>query len=103
PPGAPPRISYHLGISRKGSVMVRVFGAILLVATASVSVQPSRAQSESLFDAQCFNVGGYAHAVVAGDFNADGRPDVAAATSGNKVTILLGQSDGSLVLFGSYS
>src|SRR5437899_3100099 len=69
----------------------------LLVAAAlffsSALPNPAPAQTVSFVARKDFAAGAFPQSVVVGDFNGDGRPDLAVATDGS-VSVLLGNGDG---------
>src|SRR2546427_8286403 len=69
----------------------------LLVAAAlffsSALPNPAPAQTVSFVARKDFAAGAFPQSVVVGDFNGDGRPDLAVATDGG-VSVLLGNGDG---------
>src|SRR5437870_189597 len=81
--------------------MTRYSGKPLLLVAAtlffsSAFPNPAPAQTVSFIDARRdFAVGTNPQSVAAGDFNGDGRPDLAVANSGSSnVSVLLGNGDG---------
>ena len=94
-------VALAAGIPRVGFRSVRVQGgrsllAALAVAGTLLAASLSHAQCQPTFAAAVnFAVGSVPNAVAVGDFNADGRPDLAVANYlGNTVSILLGNANG---------
>jgi uncharacterized repeat protein (TIGR01451 family) len=69
----------------------------LLLATMLAGVEPKAAAQTVSFDApSTFGMGGFPRSVATGDFNGDGKPDLAVANQGpDTVSILLGTGTGS--------
>ena len=73
-----------------------IVGVLMCVLWSLVSVNAILAQGQvSFLDRRDFPVGADPRSVAVGDFNGDGRPDLAVANSGsNNVSVLLGNGDG---------
>ncbi|MFL6282222.1 MAG: FG-GAP-like repeat-containing protein [Pyrinomonadaceae bacterium] len=84
----------HLFVFNRAAAPVLTLSAVLLVLT--VAAGTARAQSFSLPIPR--NVGANPNTAAVGDFNADGKPDVAVGNrQGGSVTIALGNGDGTIV------
>ncbi|WP_051097204.1 FG-GAP-like repeat-containing protein [Spirosoma panaciterrae] len=80
------------------SPLAHWLGSLLLVLALGMLAVPA-AQAQCFAPSTTLTVGSNAYSVAVGDFNADGKPDLAVANSGsNNVSVLLGQGNGSFAV-----
>ena len=76
--------------------MTRASGLFLIAVSDLLFAAAAEAQGVSFIARRDFSVGRFPYSVAVGDFNGDGKPDLAVANyRSNNVSVLLGNGDGS--------
>ena len=77
-------------------MMTRASGLFLMAVSHLLFAAAAEAQGVSFIARRDFSVGRFPYSVAVGDFNGDGKPDLAVANyNSNNVSVLLGNGDGS--------